>query len=137
MTTATTVRTLGVEEEFLLLDRATWRPAPVAPRVLADYADAGSAGAVRPELTLERVGTATPVLRDLDDLRGTLVALRRRVAAVAERHGAALVASGTSPFPPRQQLTCGCSVHVAVESPEEAVGAMDRMRPWLPVLVAI
>jgi glutamate---cysteine ligase / carboxylate-amine ligase len=158
MTTAAPVRTFGVEEEFLLVDRTTWRPAPVAQEILADCADARPAGGVQPELTLEQIETVTPVLRDLEDLRASLVGLRRQVALAAERHGAALVASGTSPFPAeshrtpdpryqemasafgitaREQLTCGCHVHVAVESPEEAVGAIDRMRPWLPVLVAI
>src|SRR4051794_19523954 len=134
MTTAMPVRTFGVEEEFLLVDRATWRPAPVADKVVADCADARPAGGVQPELTLEQVETVTPVLRNLDDLRSTLVDLRRQVALAAERHGAALVASGTSPFPvrshrtpsrryqqmasafgitAREQLTCGCHVHVA------------------------
>jgi carboxylate-amine ligase len=181
-----TARTLGVEEEFLLVDAATLRPVAVAPAVIADAsrrtAPAGTVpvprradlasleqaamlddgallgGGVEPELTLEQVETVTPVLRDLTDLRSTLVGLRRRVGAAAGAHGAVLVASGTSPFPARahhtpdpryramaaafgitarEQLTCGCHVHVAVESAEEAVGAIDRMGPWLPVLVAI
>src|SRR4051794_35586976 len=38
--TGMTVRTLGVEEEFLLVDTLTWRPAPVAPAVIADAAGA-------------------------------------------------------------------------------------------------
>jgi carboxylate-amine ligase len=37
----------------------------------------------------------------------------------------------------REQLTCGCHVHVAVDSPEEAVAALDRIRPWLACLTAI
>jgi carboxylate-amine ligase len=37
----------------------------------------------------------------------------------------------------REQLTCGCHVHVEVESRAEAVGAVDRMRSWLPVLLAL
>ena len=36
-----------------------------------------------------------------------------------------------------EQLTCGCHVHVGVESPEEGVAVLDRIRPWLPVLLAI
>jgi len=37
----------------------------------------------------------------------------------------------------REQLTCGCHIHVSVESPEEAVAVLDRMRNWLPVLIAL
>lgn len=36
-----------------------------------------------------------------------------------------------------EQLTCGCHVHVAVHDPEEGVAVLDRIRPWLPVLVAV
>jgi glutamate---cysteine ligase / carboxylate-amine ligase len=122
MSTAIPFRALGVEEEFLLVDTATWRPAPVA---------------------LHRVSTRTPILHDLDDLRATLVGLRRRVTSEAEQHGAVPVATGTNPFlvdthpAPGARLTCGCQVQVAVESPEEAVAAVERIRPWLPVLIAI
>ena len=37
----------------------------------------------------------------------------------------------------REQLTCGCHVHVSVTSAEEAVGVLDRIRVWLPVLLAL
>jgi carboxylate-amine ligase len=36
-----------------------------------------------------------------------------------------------------EQLTCGCHVHVEVESDEEGVAVLDRIRIWLPVLMAI
>lgn len=37
----------------------------------------------------------------------------------------------------RTGQTCGCHVHVAIGSPEEGVAIIDRMMPWLPILVAI
>ena len=36
-----------------------------------------------------------------------------------------------------EQLACGCHVHVSVESPEEGVAVLDRIRVWLPVLTAL
>ena len=36
-----------------------------------------------------------------------------------------------------EQLTCGCHVHVAVTSEDEAVGVVDRVQPWLAVLLAL
>jgi carboxylate-amine ligase len=37
----------------------------------------------------------------------------------------------------RTGQTCGCHVHVAIDSPEEGVAVIDRITPWLPVLVAV
>jgi carboxylate-amine ligase len=37
----------------------------------------------------------------------------------------------------RQQLTCGQHIHVSINSPDEGVAALDRIRPWLPLLTAI
>lgn len=36
-----------------------------------------------------------------------------------------------------EQLTCGCHVHVEVSSAEEGVAALDRIGPWLAVLLAL
>ena len=36
-----------------------------------------------------------------------------------------------------EQLTCGCHIHVAVVSDEEAVAVVDRVQPWLAVLLAV
>ena len=36
-----------------------------------------------------------------------------------------------------QGTTCGMHVHVAIESEEEGVRCLDRMAPWLPVLLAM
>ena len=37
----------------------------------------------------------------------------------------------------RRGTTCGMHVHVAIESPEEGVRCIDRIAPWLPVLLAV
>ena len=36
-----------------------------------------------------------------------------------------------------EQLSCGCHVHVGVSSDEEGVAALDRIGPWLAVLLAL
>jgi carboxylate-amine ligase len=36
-----------------------------------------------------------------------------------------------------EQLTCGCHVHVEISSAEEGVAVLDRIRPWLAVLLAL
>ena len=50
-----------------------------------------------------------------------------RYDEMARRYG--IVAAG--------QLTCGCHVHVSVTSADEAVGVLDRIRVWLPSLLAL
>jgi len=91
-------------------------------------------------------------------LEAELRSWRGKAAAAAQEAGACVVASATSPVEveprvvhtarydtlaerfgiiAREQLTCGCHVHVGVRSPEEAVGVLDRIRVWLPALVAL
>jgi carboxylate-amine ligase len=36
-----------------------------------------------------------------------------------------------------EQLTCGCHVHVQIESEKEGVAVLDRIRGWLPCLLAL
>ena len=106
------------------------------------------------------VETRTPVCGSLLEVRGALRASRRHVADVARRHRVVAVATGVAPFgmpvPPPVTAnpryveltrrfpaamstagTCGCHVHVAVPSRQLGVEALLRMRPWLPVLVAL
>ncbi|HEX2804749.1 MAG TPA: glutamate--cysteine ligase [Kineosporiaceae bacterium] len=153
-----TVRTVGVEEEFLLVDVATGLPAAAADSVAAWATAMGQGGTIDRELTLQQVETATGITTDLAGLRAELVQLRRGAAEAAAAAGTVLLATGTSPVPvsvattpspryhrmtemygltAREQLTCGCHVHVAVASDEEGVAALDRMRPWLAPLVAL
>jgi carboxylate-amine ligase len=147
-----TVRKVGVEEEFLLADPEGSRILSLAPRVLRGEDQ------LEKELTSQQVETGTDPVRSLGDLRAELVRMRCTAADAAAAEGAAVVALGTSPVPVtpkttvderyqrmmeefgrtgRQQLTCGCHVHVDVVSRDEAVGAMNRMQTWLPGLLAI
>lgn len=157
---ATDLRTLGVEEEFLLLDPGTGRPRAVGTGVLAAWdgtEDADGAG-LTGELHREQLETGTRPCRTLDELAAQLRATRADAVAAAAELGVAVAPLGTSPLPveptlspsPRyariaerfgitvdDQLTCGCHVHVAIGSAEEGVAALDRIRPWLAPLVAL
>jgi carboxylate-amine ligase len=146
-------RTVGVEEEFLLANPETGQILSLAPRVLRRAGDE-----LEGELTSQQVETGTEPCRDLAGVRAELGRLRRAAAAAAAEAGAAVLAVGTAPVPvtpvattvdrylrmmehfgqtAREQLTCGCHVHVGAESREEAIGALDRIRTWLPCLLAI
>ncbi len=156
----TAARTVGVEEELLLFDERTGRPAPVGHAIAqdAEATPEGEPQAVDHEFKLEQVETATEPTRDLDELRSGLVSRRAEVVERAGRERAVAAAIATNPLPlvptltpreryvrmqaafglvARQELTCGMHVHVSVGSPDEGVAALDRIRPWLPVLLAL
>ena len=150
--------TLGVEEEFVLLDPSTGTAVAAGP-VLARMLD-GEPG-VAQEVMRFQVETATRVCTSLDDLGRDLLRLRRLAADAAVSAGCLLVASGIAPFgapglaaltdrPRYQELArrfgplvagaggaCGCHVHVGVPSRDLGVQVLARLRPWLAPLLAI
>lgn len=155
---AVSLATVGVEEEFHLADVATGTLRPDASQVL-DAARRRLGDDVDPELVRSQVEVGTATCTTLAQVRSELVRLRRGLAASAESVGCVLLASGTYPgwvgqtavtddsryqamvemFGPtaRDQITCGCHVHVAVETPHAAVTVLRRSRPWLPLLLAL
>ncbi len=149
--------TIGVEEEFLLLDPETGAVAPCAPDVIRAC---GDRTAVVPESMRYVVETRTPVCHSLGEAQRALAEARRVVAEAAARYGAASVASGAAPFgvpweplvtdtpryrelahrfpfPMRTTGTCACHVHVGVPDRDHAVAALLGVRPWLPALLAL
>jgi YbdK family carboxylate-amine ligase len=151
--------TVGVEEEFHLVDPATLALAP-SP-VLAEAALRGEFGSrIHAEITTTQLETVTGICRTLADVRSEITGARREAVAAAESAGVAVLAASTHPFGTwqQQQIThdaryeamverwaalalqqdiCGCHVHVGVPDLETAVAVMDRVRPYLPVLLAM
>ena len=152
-------RTVGVEEELLLVDAEDAQPRAVAAMILAGHDEpSGVEGAVGHELQLQQVEIGTPPTVSMTELRDQITAWRRRADELAAHEGARVAALATCPLPvvprttvkPRylamiehlgvttaEQLTCGCHVHVSVESADEGAAVLDRIRGWLPVLVAL
>ncbi len=148
-------RTVGVEEEFLLVDPHDGRAVAMSgPALTAATGDDELTG----ELQREQVETGTRPCRDLAELDGELRRTRDQARLAARAAGAELAPLATSPLPVQptvspgsryrrmverfgltasEQLTCGCHVHVAIESAEEGVVALDRIRPWLAPLLAL
>jgi carboxylate-amine ligase len=152
------VRTIGVEEELLLVDAVDSRPRAVAGLILSETDQDSGGGSVGHELQLQQIEIDTPPTTELAELRTQLVDWRRRADELAQHQGARIAAVATCPLPvvPRttidarykamiehlglttaEQLTCGCHVHVAIGSADEGVGVLDRIRVWLPVLIAL
>ena len=156
--------TIGVEEEFFLVDMASRRMNPVAAAVLPGartaVGDDPGGGAVEPELQQCQIETGTGVCRTLDEVSDELGRLRGAVSAAARETGCAIASSGTFPLgfdegsqvTPKaaylrlerdyrlvthEQLVCGCHVHIGLADPEMVIQVMNRARSWLPTLVAL
>ena len=150
--------TLGVEEEFHLVDAMSFALAD-APDVVPTAVDLLGAQA-QGEISTSQLEIATPVSSSLAEVRAHLVRLRAGADEAAQKHGCRLLATGTHPTAhwseqrltdaPRydrvheryaglalQQLIAGQHVHVSVDDPEVAVAVIDRIRPDLPVLLAL
>ena len=149
--------TLGVEEEFVLLDPSTGATVLAGPELVRLL---GGEPGIQQELMRFQVETGTPVCTGLDEAGRELIRLRRLAAAAAASAGCRLVASGVAPYrtpglaavtgqPRYQELarrygpvvaqagTCACHVHVGVPSREAGVQVLARLRPWLAPLLAV
>jgi YbdK family carboxylate-amine ligase len=151
--------TFGVEEEFHLVDPATYRL--TRSPALAEAVLRGESGPhLHAEITTTQLESTTGVCTSLSQVRAELVTTRAEAAGAAARAGVRILAASTHPFDswqqqditpaPRyeamvdrwaglaeQQDIVGCHVHVGVPDLDTAVAVMDRARPYLPVLLAM
>lgn len=133
-------------------------PHPAGDAVAAT-AGHSSDGQFDHELQREQAELGTKPHKSLSELGAELRLRRAELADGARRHGLRLAALATHPGPAgatsttqerryermtdlygrvaRMQLTCGMHVHVSVDSRDQGVAVLDRMRPWLPALVAL
>lgn len=151
------MRTFGVEEELLLVNEETGAPMAAAPRIL-EWQSGESIPSLEAEIQQEMLEVVGPPCHTVEELARNIADGRRRADASARTAGARAVALATSPLPvtphhspsrryeemirrygttARRSLTCGLHVHVSVHSPAEGVGVLDRIREWLPTLLAL
>src|SRR5262245_19148988 len=90
--------TLGVEEEYMLLDATTFELCSRFDEVADLLAGTPLDGRAHPELMQSTLEVASRVCRDIDELRSDLTAVRRGVAAAIEPLGMRLGGAGAHPF---------------------------------------
>ncbi len=148
-------RTMGVEEEFHLVDLNTRRLTARAPELLSELSDSYVA-----ELQRCVVELNSCVVDTLDGLRADLEGHRKDLVDAAAKLGMGVVAAGTVPLSvpaemqvtqtprfrrmladyqllAREQLICGTQVHVGVDDRDESVAVARRVAPYLPTLLAL
>src|SRR5918997_132170 len=149
--------TVGVEEEFQLVDPASRALVPAVDDVIS--AGDGT-NLVTSELSRSCVEMVSPIFGTVAGLAGELPALRREVGALARAGGAEIVAAGTHPFSEpteqplaggahnrrlehemgwvaRTQAIYGLHIHVAVPDGEAAIGAVNELARRVPLLIAL
>ncbi|MDP6352670.1 MAG: carboxylate-amine ligase [Alphaproteobacteria bacterium] len=152
--------TLGVEEEYLLIDpdtRDLVRDPP--PDLIADCG-AGPAGQVMPEFLQAQIEIGTTVCKTVAEVRADLAALRRTVVTAAAQHGLRVIAASTHPFASwhqqrhtrrerydrinieyqataRRLLVCGMHVHVGIDDDALRIDLMNQFSYFLPHLLAL
>jgi len=153
--------TVGVEEEFALLDPSTLDLAPRFEQLRgAAQADPLLRDGVAGELISSEIEVISGVGSDLQDALARQRERRRRLFALAEREGVSLAATGTHPWADYREQpiidtehyrrveqglkyvawrnnTFSLHVHVGVRDIDRAIRAVDRLRPVLPLLLAI
>ncbi len=152
--------TLGVEEEYLLVDPETRDLVEEpSPDFMKDCKDR-LGERVTPEFLKCQVEIGTPVCADITEARHHLTALRSVIINTADKHGMKLMAASTHPFAQwgrqkhtaaprydlldkdmggaiRRMLICGMHVHAGIEDEELRIDLMNQTRYFLPHLLAL
>jgi carboxylate-amine ligase len=152
--------TLGVEEEYMLLDPETWDLVQHIDSVLAAVADGEHEDRIHAELMQSVLEVTTPVCRTAGDAYRALAQLRGYVAEIARSEGCRFASAGTHPFSlferqritardryrqlvdqlqyvARRELIFGMHMHVAVDDPEKVIQVMNGLLLHLPQLLAL
>ncbi|MBP0614644.1 carboxylate-amine ligase [Jiella mangrovi] len=159
MTSAEPGFTLGIEEEYLLVDRETLDLASAPDGLLEDcVAELGDK--VNPEFLRCQIEIGTGVCKTIAEAREDLAHLRRTVARIAGEHGCAPLAVSTHPTADwdeqrftdkeryreleedlaavaRRMLICGMHVHVGIEDDDLRIDLMNQFSYFLPHLLAL
>ena len=152
--------TLGVEEEYLLVDpKSRDLVEEPSPDFMADCKER-LGERVTPEFLKCQVEIGTPVCADISEARHHLTALRSVIINTAEKHGMQVMAASTHPFAQwgrqkhtsaprydlldkdmggaiRRMLICGMHVHAGIEDEDLRIDLMNQVRYFLPHLLAL
>ena len=152
--------TLGVEEEYMLLDSETLDLVQHIDTVLAAVAGHELEERINAELMQSVIEITTPVCRTAADVERELAGLRSYVTSVAAGKGLRVGSAGTHPFSlferqritardryqnlvdqmqyvARRELIFGMHVHVAVDGPEKAIQVVNGLLAHLAQLLAL
>jgi carboxylate-amine ligase len=152
--------TLGIEEEYLLVDKESRDLAPEPPPALLAKCEEALRGQVSPEFLRSQIEVGTRVCRSMQEARDELIHLRSTVGAIAGEFGLAPIAASTHPFAKwssqqhtdkerynvlaedlqqvaRRLVICGMHVHVGIEDDDLRIDLLGQAAYFLPHLLAL
>ncbi|HND97979.1 MAG TPA: carboxylate-amine ligase, partial [Plasticicumulans sp.] len=152
--------TLGIEEEYFLVERASRDLARELPPGLLDACNRRLGDRVTPEFLRGQIEVGTRTCTSLAEARADLAELRTTLAEVAAQHGCAPIAASTHPFARwhdqqptdraryraiaedlqgvgRRLLICGMHVHVGLPDDDLRIDLMGQFAYFLPHLLAL
>ena len=152
--------TIGIEEEYLLVDRETRDLCAEPPPAMMAECEKRLTDQVSPEFLRAQIEVGTRVCSSIAEARADLSHLRATVADVAARHGLAPIAAATHPFADwhdqkhtdkerynvlardlqalaRRLVICGLHVHLGIEDEDLRIDLMGQARYFMPHLLAL
>ncbi|PVA11817.1 carboxylate-amine ligase [Pelagivirga sediminicola] len=151
--------TIGIEEEYLLVDSQTMALA-AAPEALMDACRSALNAQVSPEYLTCQIEVGTKVCGTIAEVREDLRRLRACVSHEAAKFGLTPIAASCHPFSRwreqthtdkeryndlstdlagvvRRMLICGMHVHVGIDGPDRRIDMMNQLSYFLPHLLAL
>jgi carboxylate-amine ligase len=153
--------TLGVEEEYLLVEQDSGELVEKLPEQMLEQCEALAEGQqVTPEFLRSQIEIGTRICKNVTEVRAALTLLRRAVREVAAQHELAPIAVSTHPFAHWQAqkhtarsrydalseefqatanrlLICGMHVHCGIEDDELRIDLTNQASYFLPHLLAL
>ena len=152
--------TLGIEEEYLLVNKDTRDLAQEPPPALLAKCEEALRGQVSPEFLRSQIEVGTRVCNSMQQARDQLVHLRSTVGRIADEFGLAPIAASTHPFAQwsdqqhtdkerynvlardlqhvaRRLVICGMHVHVGIEDDDLRIDLLGQAAYFLPHLLAL
>ena len=152
--------TIGIEEEYLVVDRESRDLLRKPPREMWDALGDVLGSQVTQEFLQAQIEVGTKVCAKVSEARDDLAALRSDLSKVVSEYGAAIIASSTHPFAnwaqqetteeprytrlradyqqvARQLVICGMHVHVGIADPHLRIDLMNQVKYFLPHLLAL
>ncbi len=152
--------TIGIEEEYLLVDTQSRDLVREAPASLMEEAKETLADQVSPEFLQCQIEVGTHVCRTVAEARADLLRLRHVLGQIAARYGLAIIAASTHPFADwsqqhftrkerylelaqdlqgvgKRMLICGMHVHIGIEDPDLRIDIFNQLSYFLPHLLAL
>jgi len=152
--------TIGIEEEYFVVDRSTRDLVSELPPKLLKTLQNPPLGMVSPEFIRSQIEIGTPVSRDTQELSENLRAMRRFVAEAVADYDMAIIAASTHPMAEwtaqrrtdknryrtleqalqgvvRRLLICGMHVHVEIGDEDLRIDLMNQVVYFLPHILAL